>query len=123
MSLLNWILLLVFYLLYLTMGGYVFNALENPAECKARTNEHRQRFGVRKDVNLLAKHLNASQVVLLRSLVDRLDESVLAADFFVKDGPDCDAWSVYNSFFFSFTAITTIGRFKSVLTSNKFIIT
>ncbi len=47
MSLRSWLALLVIYVVYLVMGGFVFRALENPPSCQAKAdakdNERRMR--------------------------------------------------------------------------------
>ena len=46
MSLQNWLALLIFYILYLLIGGYSFRALENPQDCQDKIDEqdHRNRI-------------------------------------------------------------------------------
>ena len=43
MSLRSWLALLVFYVLYLLMGGYIFNAIECPGEIVEKEREATQR--------------------------------------------------------------------------------
>ena len=43
MSLRSWLALLVFYVLYLLMGGYIFNAIECPGEIVEKEREAAQR--------------------------------------------------------------------------------
>ena len=43
MSLRSWLILLVFYVLYLVIGGLVFRALEKPVECQGRIEEFSNR--------------------------------------------------------------------------------
>ena len=47
MSLRSWLALLVFYVLYLLMGGYIFNAIECPGELAAKEREAAERSDVR----------------------------------------------------------------------------
>ena len=47
MSLRSWLALLVFYVLYLLMGGYIFNAIECPDEMAEKDREAAERRDVR----------------------------------------------------------------------------
>ena len=47
MSLRSWLALLVFYVLYLLMGGYIFNAIECPGEIVEKEREATERGNLR----------------------------------------------------------------------------
>ena len=47
MSLRSWLALLVFYVLYLLIGGYIFNAIECPGEMAEKEREATERRDLR----------------------------------------------------------------------------
>lgn len=47
-------------------------------------------------------------------IVDRLGNVKYVKSAIIAKKADCDTWNFYNSFFFSFTAVTTIGRCNGV---------
>ena len=53
MSLRSWFALLVFYVLYLLMGGYIFNAIECPGEMVEKEREATER----RDLMMLVSEL------------------------------------------------------------------
>jgi hypothetical protein len=71
-------------------------------------------------INGLISHLdtNASQTDSLKrkpTLIDvntSFDVNTTANDT-ASDQPDCSSWDIYNSFFFAFTTITTIGELSN----------
>ena len=87
---------LVFFIFYLLLGGYLFNTIECPEEI-ARINIHHQ-----------------------SSQMDYMDSSAsmdsICGQYHALNDPEvpkqaneCELWSFYNSVFFAFTSITTIG--------------
>ena len=153
MSLRSWLALLVFYVLYLLMGGYIFNAIECPGEMAEKERDAAERRDVRMLVlelkgerkcisynildaeclkinstgiqlcDLFADKLPAELASNLTSIIGRMDQQNAASRERTSKGrtnaaptetkvKDCEKWSVYNSFFFSFTAITTVGYGK-----------
>ena len=50
MSLRSWLALLVFYIIYLVIGGFSFRALENPEDCKNKINSQNQLNRIRDQV-------------------------------------------------------------------------
>ena len=75
------VILLIFYLLYLLFGGFLFNAIECPEE--------------------LVRRPPSTQLGSVNHM-DPRDQ----AEY-------CELWSFYNSVFFAFTSITTIGYGRS----------
>ena len=76
---------LVFFVLYLLLGGYMFNAIECPEELAKKNLRHRP------------PHLDS-----------RGSHTLSGTRGHGSDERDCE-WSLYTSVFFAFTSITTIG--------------
>ena len=77
LSLKEWLGLLVFYLLYLLVGGFLFKAIEAPNELENCRNQGKD------------------------------------------DCKDPKDWNFYNSLFFSFTVMSTIGKFHNQTTATS----
>ena len=87
---------LVFFMFYLLLGGYMFNAIECPEEL-AKKNLHLATKDSKDSINSMSSmHFkdSASSKHSMRSM---------------DLTGDCELWSFYNSMFFAFTSITTIG--------------
>ena len=77
---------IVFYMLYLLLGGYMFNAIECPEELAKKNLRHRQ------------PHMDS-----------RGSHTLSGTRGHGSDGREWSEWSLYTSVFFAFTSITTIG--------------
>lgn len=126
MSLRSWLALLMVYVLFLIMGGYTFRALESPTDCKNIMKDKAEKLRLGQDIALLRESLNPEQHQILDRVVSRVDinfqplnlsnpllNSILLGNGTLEDAEEkeniCPNWNFYNSFFFSFTALTTIG--------------
>ena len=89
LSLKEWLGLFVFYLLYLLVGGFLFKAIEAPNELEICRNQ-------------------GKNTTVFFSTVDPQDDC--------KDPKD---WNFYNSLFFSFTVMSTIGKFHNQTTATS----
>ena len=120
LSLKEWLCLLLFYLLYLLVGGFLFKAIEAPNECE--NVEPQVNPQIQKLINIVDKyqsgHISASE--LQKALVDgnwsEFSEeagNLTKLTNLVQDGDPCKEldWNFYNSLFFSFTVMSTIGKF------------
>jgi len=108
MSIKNWILLLLVYVLYLCLGGLIFRALECPNYKENNRKENQRQITLVSSVRLLRGKLSGQ---LLQDLDTIVNVSSLSNDLNTKllDDASCGKWNFYNSLFFSFTAVTTIG--------------
>ena len=84
---------LVFFMFYLLLGGYMFNAIECPEEL-AKNNLHLASEDSKDSINSKGSMDSMSSKHSMRSM---------------DSNGNCESWSFYNSVFFSFTSITTIG--------------
>ena len=109
---------LAIYVVYLLAGGYMFSAIECPEEKRAAMQERVSR----ELIILLSSHLKT----IGEFLHDETQKSYYNYFLNMKqeynniyrknpihkvesEGFQCKTWNVYNSVFFSFTCITTIG--------------
>eukprot|EP00095_Tigriopus_kingsejongensis_P005365 maker-scaffold34_size539781-snap-gene-3.22 protein:Tk05365 transcript:maker-scaffold34_size539781-snap-gene-3.22-mRNA-1 annotation:"open rectifier potassium channel protein 1" len=131
MSFRNFFLLLVIYIFYLLLGGYIFRWLENPDNCHQKKSLYDKRINAKEDISVFIQTLTLEQLesfVLIVDQVDEVLEEYKLPGFFgfafgqtTENGTahnaidrfnleeDCSTWNFYNAVFFSFTAITTIG--------------
>ena len=95
---------LAIYMVYLLVGGYIFHAIECPEEISMKS---RLSGKVQEVMSLNFSHLE--RVIIMQNLYNNIkQESAYMAWIYGKD-LECMTWSVYNSLFFAFTCITTIG--------------
>lgn len=91
MSRISWLLLFLVYVLYLLIGGFAFQAFEcNDPPINTTHNDTRE-----------------SHRTYYAYFYNKMNR-VFKEENNMTD-VDCDRWSLYNSVFFSFTAMTTIG--------------
>ena len=110
---------LAFYVFYLLIGGYMFYSIECPEEIKVkrRLAAEKKRFMtlIEEDIGDLPVHnetLNSNLTSFINHNIQRLVmETNLNSTHEVQE-ENCERWSFFNSFFFGFTSITTIGYGK-----------
>ena len=66
------------------------------------------------DLLKLEQKLNESDKFLIENVIHR----VIGKDFDMKYNNECHKWDFENSFFFSFTVVTTIGSKLIIFSSN-----
>ena len=109
----TWLLLLVIYVAYLVIGGFIFHHTECPAEIEEKLETWRS------DSELVRAVVDMKETLsevdrdkldfILNHVVVRYQLNVIESnltDKIIK----CSKWDFENSFFFSFTVVTTIGR-------------
>ena len=114
-----WISLLLFYILYLLVGGFVFQALEAPTDCdNIHANYNKSKYLHQLIDGIKDDNLTSIQERDLDYLLKEITDLFILNDVGVQvenlgQPPNCThhemKWNFYNSLFFSFTAITTIG--------------
>jgi len=122
MSLKNWLLLLCLYLLYLVLGMMVFHNLECPHEKdvlkKSSEKQWKKAIEILETISTQMNHENKTVINLVKILDSDLHPIYEKCVNLGKSGcvynhsattEKCPDWDLYNSFFFSFTAVTTIG--------------
>jgi len=105
MKIKNWVGLLVLYVSYLCLGGFVFNKLECPNSMIIREEKWATQVSMERDLKHFKLSLNHTQISEFQLILDNYFEFSNVTEFVDK----CLKWDFYNSIFFSFTAVTTIG--------------
>ncbi|XP_046382665.1 open rectifier potassium channel protein 1 isoform X2 [Ischnura elegans] len=106
MSLKEWLALLILFLTYLLVGGAIFLQIESAEELKERNKEHADR---QKLQELLQIHLPQDtwyKEELAEKLRDYCGKPVLNVSG-EEERPF--KWNLYNSFYFAFTVVSSIG--------------
>ena len=83
---------LVFFIFYLLLGGYLFNIIECPDEMARRNIHH------------TSAQIECIDSASMDSICEHYHDPRLP-----EQANECEVWSFYNSVFFAFTSITTIG--------------
>eukprot|EP00092_Neocalanus_flemingeri_P037612 GFUD01040948.1.p1 GENE.GFUD01040948.1~~GFUD01040948.1.p1 ORF type:complete len:661 (+),score=160.23 GFUD01040948.1:435-2417(+) len=108
MSVKSWLILLVIYIAYLILGGFLFNRTECPAEIEGMKIAYEKDKKVAIAVIDMKTRLNEADNEVLETI---LSHWVDRHFFKEKNETDelCHKWNFQNSLFFSFTVVTTIG--------------
>lgn len=121
MSPLSWLFLLVIYFLNLIVGMFLFNWTECPKELEDMSAKHKE------DIKLTALMKKMEKIMVYEELEEILEpgemeelvrtwsgRGVTRLDTNAGNNNEstliCEKWDKLNSFFFAFTAVTTIGR-------------
>ena len=114
-SVLSWLLLLIIYVTYLVIGGFLFHTTECPQELE----DKRAAFDAASKLSLavleLQQKLNGSDEKVLETVLNHVinSDSVFSEDLSFGDNANvtkCRKWDYENSLFFAFTVVTTIGK-------------
>ena len=112
MSVRNWLVLLVIYIVNLFIGMALFNIVECPAELEGKRETKEREEEVREKVHSLEITLTRVQRKELEQILEYFGDpglNLLEADSNSSD-PICTKWDNQNSLFFAFTVVTTIGK-------------
>ena len=110
-SIKSWLLLLILYIAYLIIGGFIFHYTECPEELSNKNKTWEEKGQLASDLLQLEQKLNESDKFLIENVIHR----VIGEDLDTKYNNKCHKWDFENSFFFSFTVVTTIGISIDVL--------
>ena len=110
----TWLLLLVIYVAYLVLGGFLFNYTECPKEIQEKNETMKIDSEVDTDVQDLQNHLSESDREKLQSILKRVRVRRTINNTDIESNITgsiikCSKWDFENSLFFSFTVVTTIG--------------
>ncbi|CAL4059225.1 unnamed protein product [Meganyctiphanes norvegica] len=100
----EWIVLLLLYLLYLLLGSVAFLFLELPKEQRDR----QALIGVKKGIIDAVNNISAEYVSSMEDVMSAVSGEC-GHDFLDLGEEEPMTWNLWNSFFFTFTVITTIG--------------
>jgi len=110
MSVKSWLILLVIYIAYLILGGYLFQLTECQAELETKRNEIEEDKIVSDTLIQLKSNLSDYENLLLDSIVNKWTHRLFSKNTTNSSEPiKCVKWNFQNSLFFSFTVVTTIG--------------
>jgi len=116
MSLRSWWLLLLIYIANLFLGALLFHTTECPAEVQAKALRLQADQRLSTKINRMKEKLDPDELEVLGEIVEHWTEmgfvfveGVLVDRETNTSEIKCDKWGYQNSFFFSFTVVSTIG--------------
>jgi len=110
MSVMNWLILLVIYIAYLILGGFLFRYTECPEEIASKNKTYTKDKKVADDITDMKTRLNNEDIEVLENILSHWkDRHLFKNDNGTNDNSKCTKWNFQNSLFFSFTVVTTIG--------------
>ena len=112
-SVLSWLLLLIIYVTYLVIGGFLFHTTECPHELEDKRAGFDDASKLSLTILDLKQKLNGSDEKVLETVLNHLENSGNSVVFSSGDNANvtkCSKWDYENSLFFAFTVVTTIGR-------------
>ena len=95
-SIKSWLLLLILYIAYLIIGGFIFHYTECPEELSSKNKTWEENSQLASDLLKLEQKLNESDKFLIENVIHR----VIGKDFDMKYNNECHKWDFENSFFF-----------------------
>ena len=107
---------LVIYISILIVGGFLFHATECPNEKAVKRRDAEDERDLREYMTIIYSHLEncnkvfehgEEELALMKVIKTKISTITTKEEDF-----ECKRWSMYNSIFFSFTIITTIGYGK-----------
>ena len=109
----TWLILLVIYVAYLVIGGFLFNHTECPAEIEEKMETWNSDSELDRAVVAMKEKLSDenrdSLDFILKHVIERYRLGAVESNF-TDRVIKCSKWDIENSLFFSFTVVTTIGR-------------
>ena len=116
-SVLSWLLLLVIYVTYLVIGGFLFHTTECPQELEDKRTEFAEDTKLALAILNLKQKLSGRDSEVLETVLNHVINSEFSEDFGSEDNANvtkCSKWDYENSLFFAFTVVTTIGKLKEI---------
>ena len=116
-SVLSWLLLLIIYVTYLVIGGFLFHTTECPQELEDKKKNFEDATELSLAILELQQKLNGSDDKVLETVLHHLIKSDFE-DFSLGDNANvtkCSKWDYENSLFFAFTVVTTIGKSRDIV--------
>jgi len=109
MSVKSWLILLVIYIAYLILGGFLFNLTECPAELDSKNATYEKDKHIAHAIIDMKTRLNEADNGVLEEILSHWVDRHAFSENSTEDLLKCDKWNFQNSLFFSFTVVTTIG--------------
>ncbi|XP_071441707.1 open rectifier potassium channel protein 1 [Hetaerina americana] len=106
MTLKEWLALLILFLTYLLVGGVIFLQIESAEELKNRNKEHADRQRLQELLQIHMSENSWYEQELADKLNDYCGKPVLNMS---EEEERPFKWNLYNSFYFAFTVVSSIG--------------